>query len=734
MEYLQWVVLALVLVIFSIIGGYISSLRTKISKDRSTIQRMTDNIHDVIFVLDMNLNYTYVSPSVKVLRGYEPEDVLKQAAFDAFTPSSLDLAKRTLSEFMELGKLEHKEDISRTLQLEIRRKDGTTVWTETNFSFIRDKNQRSSHILGVMRDITERKQMEESLRQSEEKHRNIIETIQEGYFEVDLTGNFTFFNDSICRILGYPPEEMMGMNNQQYTDKDYAKRLYELFAEVYRTGESAKGSDWQIIRKDGTKRIGEVFVSLQKDSSGNPIGFSGTVRDATERKTMEEALRQNEERYRTILDEMADAYFEVDVAGNYTFVNDAVCRHLGYPREELIGTSFRDQMAKEELDKVYKAFGKIYMTGKPERDIFYKLLRKDGTTAFAELAGFPLQNQKGEVIGFRGVGRDITERKQMEEALRQGEEKYRTILESIQEGYFEVDLTGNFTFCNDSMSRLTGHSKEELLGMNHKQFTSKETAKEVFQAFNKVYATGEPSKAFDWQVIRKDGVELFIETSITLQKDSSGKPAGFKGMIRDITEHKRIEQQIHYMATHDALTGLPNRLMFSQLLNQAIRSAQRNKRQLAVFFIDLDRFKTINDSLGHEAGDRLLKEIARRFKKSLRAVDVVGRLGGDEFVIFIEEVKEFRQVEIVAHKILSSAIKPMVLQGEECRVTASIGISIYPKDGEDDQSLIKNADMAMYFAKEEGKNNYQFYSKDIQSQSNERFSIETNLRLALERK
>jgi diguanylate cyclase (GGDEF)-like protein/PAS domain S-box-containing protein len=480
MEYLQWVVLALILVIFSIIGGYISGLRTKISKDRSTIQRMTDNIHDVIFVLDMNLNYTYVSPSVKVLRGYEPEEVLKQTPFDAIMPSSLDLAMRTLSEFMELGKLEHKEDIFRTLQLEIRRKDGTTVWTETKFSFIRDKNQRTLHILGVMRDITERKQTEE--------------------------------------------------------------------------------------------------------------------------------------------------------------------------------------------------------------------------------------------------------------VIRRGEEKYRTILESIQEAYFEVDLTGNFTFCNDSMCRLTGCSKEELVGMNHNQFTSKETAKEVFQAFNKVYTTGEPSKAFDWQVIRKDGVELFIEASVTLQKDSSGKTTGFKGMIRDITERKRMEQQLNYMATHDTLTGLPNRLMFSQLLSQAILSAQRNKRQLAVLFIDLDRFKAINDSLGHEAGDRLLKEIARRFKKSLRAVDVVGRLGGDEFVIFIEEVKEFRQVEIVAHKLLSSAIKPMVLQGEECRVTASIGISIYPKDGEDEQNLIKNADIAMYFAKEEGKNNYQFYSKDIQSQSNERLSLETNLRLALERK
>ena len=180
--------------------------------------------------------------------------------------------------------------------------------------------------------------------------------------------------------------------------------------------------------------------------------------------------------------------------------------------------------------------------------------------------------------------------------------------------------------------------------MNHRQFTNEETAKEVFQAFNKVYTTGEPSKGFDWQIIRKDGIERYIEASVSLQKDSSGKPTGFKGIIRDITERKRIEQQINYMATHDTLTGLPNRLMFSQLLNQAIQSAQRNKRQLAVFFIDLDRFKTINDSLGHEAGDRLLKEMARRFKRSLRAVDVVGRLGGDEFVILIEEVDELSQI------------------------------------------------------------------------------------------
>jgi diguanylate cyclase (GGDEF)-like protein/PAS domain S-box-containing protein len=142
---------------------------------------------------------------------------------------------------------------------------------------------------------------------------------------------------------------------------------------------------------------------------------------------MEETLRQNEERYRTILDEMEDAYFEVDIAGNYTFVNDSCCRHLGYSKEELIGTSFRDQMVKEELKKVYQAFGNIYTTIMPQRGILYKLIRKDGTTGFAELAGFPLQNQKGEIIGFRGVGRDITERERMEEALRDSEKRFREL-------------------------------------------------------------------------------------------------------------------------------------------------------------------------------------------------------------------------------------------------------------------------------------------------------------------
>ena len=423
---------------------------------------------------------------------------------------------------------------------------------------------------------------------------------------------------------------MIGTDNRQYQNEVNAKKTYQVFKEVYITGNPVKAFEMKMIRKDGTTQISEVSISLIRNTEGNPIAFRCISRDITEQKQMEETIREYGEKYKTVIT-------------------------------------------------------------------------------------------------------DITERHRMEKALRQSEEKYRTILESIQEGYFEIDITGKYTFFNDSMCRIHGYSKEELMGMNHRQHTDKETKKKLFQVFNKVYNTGEPAEGFDWQIIRKDGTKRYIESSVSLQKDSSDKPIGFRGIVRDVTERKRAEERIQYMATHDALTGLPNRLMFGQLINHAIQAARRYKRQLAVFFIDLDRFKAINDSLGHEAGDQLLQEIAKRFKKSLRAVDVVGRLGGDEFIMLIEEMDELSQIENVAHKILSTAIQPIVLLGEECRVTASIGISIYPRDGEDEQALMKNADMAMYVAKEEGKNNYQFYSKDIQSKSNKRFSIETNLRRALER-
>jgi PAS domain S-box-containing protein len=363
----------------------------------------------------------YANQVVLDIYGYDSmEEINKIPIKERYTPQSYADYKirKEKREWGELGPPEY--------EISIVRKNGEVRHLRAFRKEILWDGVKKAQI--IYQDITERKRVENNLRQSEEKYRTILENIEDGYYEVDIKGNFTFFNDSMCRILGYPEEEMMGMNNRQFTDKENANKLFKTFNEVYRTGESTKEFDWQIIRKDGTKRYIEVSVSLQKNSSGQPIGFQGIARDITERKKMEETLRQSEERYRTILDEMADAYFEVDVAGNYTFVNDAVCHHLGYTREELIGTSFRNQMVKEELEKVYKAFSNIYTTGKPQRNIFYKMIRKDGTTGFAEMTGFPLKNQQGEVIGFRGVGQDVTERKRAEDERKQSFERLRKAL------------------------------------------------------------------------------------------------------------------------------------------------------------------------------------------------------------------------------------------------------------------------------------------------------------------
>ena len=234
-------------------------------------------------------------------------------------------------------------------------------------------------------------------------------------------------------------------------------------------------------------------------------------------------------------------------------------------------------------------------------------------------------------------------------------------------------------------------------------------------------------------IVSSTSVKIPIILSISECKDNYDTRIGFVLASKDVTEYKHAEEKIQYLATHDSLTGLPNRSMFTQLLNHSIQSAKRNKRKLAIFFIDLDRFKIINDTKGHEAGDQLLQEIAARYRQTLRATDVVSRQGGDEFVILIEDFDKLSDLDLVANNILASTYKPVILLGDECRVTASIGISLYPEDGEDEQLLMKHADIAMYYAKEEGKNNFQFYSKDIQSRSTGRLAIETNLRLALER-
>jgi len=258
---------------------------------------------------------------------------------------------------------------------------------------------------------------------------------------------------------------------------------------------------------------------------------------------VQELLCGSEDKYRTILQNIAELYYEVDLTGNLIAFNDSMSKILGYSKDELVGMNNRQYMDEETAKKVYQMFNMVYRTGIPAKAFDWALIRRDGAKRIVETSVSLMHDSKGQAIGFYGIGRDVTERKQAEAALRESEERYRTILHSIEEFYYEVDLAGNLTFFNDAMAKFSGYSKEELMGMNNRTYTSEETAKKCYQTFNLVYRTGIPTKEFDWEFIRKDGTKRFFETSVSLMRGSTGQPIGFYGIGRDITERKQAEEQ-----------------------------------------------------------------------------------------------------------------------------------------------------------------------------------------------
>jgi PAS domain S-box-containing protein len=379
---------------------------------------LAENASDIIWTTDMNLRFTYVSPSVERIRGYTVEEATDQSLEELLTPASTEMVLKVFTEELATESLETK-DLSRvrTLEVELICKNGSTVWVEVKTSFLRDAGGQPVGILGVAREITERRKSEEALRQSEERYRTILEDMEESYYETDLAGNFTLVNDALCRHLGYSIKEMMGMNYLVFTPPEDVKRVSQSSTQVYRTGEPVKWFPREMIRKDGSRTFNETSIFPLRNESGEIIGWRGVGRDITERKQAEEALRRSEERYRTILEDMEDSYFEVDLVGNLTFVNDATCRNLGYSREELIGMDYRRFTAEEDIEPVYQIFNEAFQTGKPHKSYYWNFIRKDGSVGFADASVSALRDREGKIIGFRGVGRDMTDRKKAEQQL-----------------------------------------------------------------------------------------------------------------------------------------------------------------------------------------------------------------------------------------------------------------------------------------------------------------------------
>jgi PAS domain S-box-containing protein len=494
-------------------------------------RELADSITDVFFAMDEHLRYTYWNKASEVLTGIQAHDAIGKSMREIFRDTPW--LRRAESMYRKVLKTQHAESFLNDFDI-----------AGKHYLFEINAYPSSGGISVLVRDITMAKQAEETLRRSEERYRTILEEMDDGYFETDLAGNFTLVNNAMANLLGYSEEELMGMNYRAYTPQEDVQAVFEAYNRIYETGKPLRNFSRRVARKDGSYGFAQSSTFPIRNEKNEIIGFRGVRHDITQYKQAEQALLQSEEKYRTILEEIEDAYFEVDLGGHLTFVNNSLCRSLGYSRQELIGMSYKHFTAEDDVESVFQVFNEVYRTGVPNKGCPWKAVRKDGGHGFAETSVSLLRNEKGEIVGFRGVGRDITERKQAEEALRQSEERYRTILEEMEDSYFEVDLGGHFTLVNNSVCRDLGHSREELIGMSYKSCAVEEDRESIFRVFNEVYQSGVPNKGFAWRTIRKDGTHGFAETSVSLLRNGSGEITGFRGVGRDVSERRWAEERV----------------------------------------------------------------------------------------------------------------------------------------------------------------------------------------------
>ena len=682
------------------------ALRQSEERYRTVIEDIEEGYYEV----DLQGNFTFASDSICATLGYPREELIGMSYKNYVPNEQFDYVYNIFKKVYETGK-----PIKSYSLINIR-KNGERIHVEDSVAPLSDKNGKIIGFKGITHDITQRKIMEEILQKSEDYFREITENSSDVIIITESNGNIKFCSRSVERCLGYKPEELTGKNAFNFIYADDLPRAANDYSKAIQTKDTAIPNEFRVVHKDGSVRL---FEGLGKNLLDNPsvAGFIMNIRDVTERKHLEiqkeaaqKSLRESEEKYRTILEKMEEGLFELDLKGNITFVNDAECRKLGYSREELTGMNYRQFQDENTAKKTRQIFSEVYKKEEPIQLLDVEIIRKNGSKAFNEISVSLLKDKQGKATGFRGISRDVTVRRQMEEMIRQSEEKYRTIINEVDEWYFEIDLAGNVIFVNDAIVRSVGYPPERLIGLNYKSFTSEERSGEVFKIFRQVYETREPIKNFPYEFVLPDGKITFFELSVFPKLDDQGKVVGFRGVGHDVTERKRTEEQLNYIATHDLLTGLPNRMLLMDRLKMATAQAKRNAQKLALMMLDLDNFKNVNDSLGHMVGDKLLKEISLRLTGRLRQNDTICRLGGDEFIILLPAIERVEDAVEVAKIILESFEQSFICNDHLINSSISIGIAIYPDDAQDIDVLMKNADMAMYYVKAHGRNGYHLFS------------------------
>ena len=511
---------------------------------------LSDHMTDIVWLMDMNLKTTYQSPSVQRIGGFTLQENEEMPLEKHLTPESLKIATDTFLEEMAKIEADPGYNFTRTLELEFYHKDGTTFWAENTFSLIRDENGRPLSILGEGRNISDRKLAEIALKESEEKYRTLFNKAPVGIAISTTDGTIIDLNEAQAEMIGFSVKELRGKNvGAFYVNPDQRRKMIEIFQKDGKL----RDFEVQLRSKDGS--IIDELLNFDLVQMGGSDFIFATGRDITKLRQAEKAMRESEDQYRLLSEHTTDTVWLMDMNLKITYTSPSSEKLLGFTHQELMEMPLEKYLTPDSLRLAAETFFKEMPRVEADPDYNPVLIMeleyccKDGTTLWAENKFNLIRDENGKPVSILGETRDITKRLQAEETLRQSEAKYRTVLEQIEEAYYEVDLAGNLTFFNDATCRQLGYSIEELMGMNYRVYTSKDDMQLVYETFNQVYRTGKPITGFSVSRIRKDGTRLFTENSALPMRNKDGKIIGFRGIARDITERRETERKLWHSMT-----------------------------------------------------------------------------------------------------------------------------------------------------------------------------------------
>ncbi len=614
----------------------------------------------------------------------------------------------------------------------------------------------------------------------------VVENSDDAINSVDLDGRVTSWNAGAERTYGYSAAEALGRHISFCVPPERRSELDVLVQKIAH-GEAIERVDSQRLTKNGTIINVSVSVSAIRDDTGKVVGISGIARDVTTRRREQEALAESERQYRSLSEsviqhtreltaanqqlaaemierqqaqeslrleamarEQAESelrrseermrmamkaakigFWDLDVIKDEHVWSDACKALLGVPPNTRASYQALRSVVHVDDWKMMQAKIDGAIQEKLDYAVEFRVVWPDNSLHWRTSIGQAFYDDAGQVTRMSGITVDIDERKSAEERLH----LQAAALEAAANAIVITDRQGTIVWVNAAATALTGYSKEELLGNNPRLFKSGEQSESYYV---NLWTTISSGKVWKGEILnrRKDGTTYTEETTITPVAQGSGNPADthYIAIKQDITDRKVAEERVEFLAYYDALTALPNRTLLKDRLSQALARARRQKDKVALLFLDLDRFKIINDSLGHSLGDHLLQDVAARLRTWAREQDTAARLGGDEFLVVLTGIKDIPDAAVAAERLMDTMTAEFVVQGHSLSVSCSLGISIFPEHGTNAETLIKHADAAMYSAKDRGRNNFQFFKDDMNAEVVERLTLENSLRGALEKK